>query len=110
MPVPVLVKSKPDCGGVKDCDKGLRYTKVTFDQVVWDSEDHGTRTKYTITYSPDIPTHIMDWSHPEGIYPTNQFQFCAQTWIEIDNGTQKQVVPVQQCANMRDFQFGHDVP
>jgi hypothetical protein len=105
LPVPILVKKKADCGGVKDCDRGLRFMRLSFDRVIWDSDDHGTKTTYRITYSPDIPTYIADWSNPEGIYPTNQYEFCAQTWIEVDNGTQKQVVPVQQCKDIRDFQF-----
>jgi hypothetical protein len=106
--VPLLVKNKSDCGGVKDCNKGLRFLRVSFDRVIWDSDDHGNKTTYHITYSPDIPTYIADWSHPEGMYPTNQLQFCVQSWVEVTSGNQTQVVPVQQCADMRDFQFGHD--
>lgn len=105
MPVPLLVKNRPDCGGVPNCDNGLRYIQISFDRVVWDSEDHGNKTHYTITYSPDIPAYVADWSHPDGIYLTNQIKFCAQTWIEIEGNGQKQVVPVQQCADMRDFHF-----
>jgi hypothetical protein len=107
IPVPPLVKSRPDCGGVQNCERGLRYLRLSFDKVIWEN-DEGTKTSYRVVYSPDIPTYIADWSNPDGIYPTNQFQFCAQTWLKIQNGEQNQVVPVRQCADMRDFQFGRD--
>ena len=110
LPVPSIVQSHPNCGGVRDCAKGLRYTKITFDRVVWDSDNHGNITTYSITYSPDIPTYIADWSDPSSeypsTYPSNQLQFCAQTWIDVENNGQTQSVPVQQCADIRDFQFG----
>ncbi len=106
MPTPEIVKSHPNCGGVLKCDLGLRYLRVTFDRVVWDSDVHGTKTAYQIIYSPDIPTYIHDWDSMEELYMTNQYQTCAQVWLEIDNGGQKQTVPILQCAIMRDFQFG----
>lgn len=106
MPVPILVQNQPDCGGLKDCAKGLRYMRLSFDRVVWETDAKGTKTAYRITFSPDIPTYVADWNDPEGLAPSNQFQFCFQTWLEIQNGSQTQVVPVQQCADMRDFQHG----
>lgn len=106
MPVPILVKNRPDCGGVKDCDRGLRFMRLSFDRVVWENDTKGTKTAYRITYSPDIPTYVSDWNDPEGLFPSNQFQFCYQTWMEFTSGSQTQVVPVQQCADMRDFQHG----
>ncbi len=108
MPVPLLVQNRPDCGGVKDCTKGLRFIRISFDRVIWDTEVHGTKTSFRVTHSPDIPTYLVGWGDPEGLSFSNQFQFCMQTWLELSEGQQKQVVPVQQCADMRDFQFGHD--
>lgn len=108
MPVPVDVKNQADgdCGGLANCDRGLRYMQISFDRVVWDRPDKGIKTTYKISYSADIPTYIFDWSNPDDIYPTNQLQFCAQTWLELESGSQTQIIPVLQCANMRDFQHG----
>ncbi len=88
------------------CRNGLRYLKVSFDRVIWEDEERGTKTKFSIIYSPDVPTYISDWAIPEEMYLSNQVQFCTQTWIEITNGNQKQSVPVKQCSEMRDFLFG----
>ncbi len=88
------------------CRKGLRYLRVKFDRVVWQNEETGMKTKFSIVYSPDVPTYISDWAIPEEMYLSNQVQFCTQTWIDVSSGDQKQSVPVKQCSEMRDFQFG----
>jgi hypothetical protein len=88
------------------CRNGLRYLKVNFDRVIWENEERGMKTKFSVVYSPDVPTYISDWAIPEEMYLSNQVQFCTQTWIEVSNGDQKQSVPVKQCSEMRDFQFG----
>ena len=105
MPVPQVVASRPDCGGVKNCSQGLRFVRVSFDRVVWETAEKGTKTNYRFTYSSDIPTYVYDWL-PGDVYPTNQIDSCAQTWVEVSNGTQTQVVPVRECMEITDFQFG----
>lgn len=111
-PIPPSVSKKPDCGGLSAiiCGSGLRFYRVKFDKVTWDSEEHGTKTTFTFTYSPDVPTYIDSWDNmAEGLSVTKQVRGCVQTWLEIDNGSGgKQTVPVQNCAELRDFQFGHD--
>ena len=108
MPVPLLVKNHQDgkCGGVQNCDKGLRYVRVSFDRVIWDRPDKGIKTAFTFTYSADIPTYIADWDSPSSMAPSNQIQSCAKTWMEIESGSMTQVIPIQQCADIRDFQHG----
>lgn len=115
MPIPPAVANQPDCGGLPEmvCRNGLRYLKIKFDIVDWDSETHGIKTAVTYIYSSDIPTYVSSWDNlnpqdPNAIYFTNQLKGCAQTWIELPNGTSKQTVPVMRCSEIRDFQFGHD--
>lgn len=106
IPVPSNIRQKPNCGGVKNCDAGLRLYVVSFDRVVWDADDHGIKTTYRFTYSPDIPTYIHDWDNLGGLYFTNQFETCMQIWMEITQNNQTQTVPVRQCIGVSDFQFG----
>lgn len=106
VPVPEIVKSHPNCGGVENCAAGLRYLQVSFDRVIWESEDNGTKTTFKITYSQDIPPYIHDWDDTSTLYFTNQLQTCAQTWLTVSDGDQSQIVPVLQCLDVRDFKFG----
>lgn len=106
IPVPNIVRQKPNCGGVKECDKGLRLYIISFDRVVWDADDHGIKTNYRFTYSPDIPTYVHDWDDMAGLYFTNQYETCMQTWLEVTQQGQTQVVPVRQCIGVSDFKFG----
>lgn len=106
LPVPQIVRNKPNCGGVLNCEQGLRFMRISFDRVVWESAEKGIKTTYRITYSPDMPTYIYDWTHPNDKFPTNQYQFCAQTWLNVTSGSQNQIVPVMECAEVVDFQFG----
>jgi hypothetical protein len=105
LPVPQVVSNRPDCGGVKNCSQGLRYVRISFDIVEWTSETEGTRTNARFTYSSDIPTYIYDWV-PGRVYFTNMVENCQQTWVEIKDDTHTQVVPVRECMEIRDFQFG----
>lgn len=106
LPVPQVVANRPDCGGVKNCSQGLRYVRISFDRVIWESEAKGTKTNFRFTYSSDIPTYVYDWI-PGDVFPTNQVDSCIQTWIEITNANnQTQVVPVRKCMEITDFQFG----
>ena len=113
-PIPQAVAKQADCGGLNAqvCSSGLRFLKIKFDRVIWDSEEHGTKTTMTLTYSPDIPTYIYSWDDlTSDLEITNQLKTCAQSWIEIGNGSGgKQTVPVMNCAEVRDFQFGSDTP
>lgn len=111
MPVPETVKAHGNWCGSDDlntspCPPTLGYLQVSFDRVIWDSDDNPTKTIFKITYSPDVPPYIHDWDNTNELYFTNQLQTCAQTWIEISDGTQTQTVPVLQCIVMRDFKFG----
>ncbi len=114
MPVPAAVSSRPDCGGLPEmvCRNGLRYVKVKFDQVYWETPDHGIKTAFTLISSSDVPTYIESWDNlnPEdnSLRVTNQIKGCGQTWMELSDGTNKQTVPVMNCMELRDFQFGHD--
>lgn len=110
IPVPSIVRQKPNCGGVKECDKGLRLYIVSFDRVVWNADDHGIKTNYRFTYSPDIPTYVHDWDDMGGLYFTNQYETCMQTWLEVTQQSQTQVVPVRQCIGVSDFKFGTVTP
>jgi len=105
LPVPQTVSNRPNCGGVKNCAQGLRFVRVSVDRVLWESEEKGVKTTYRFTYSSDIPTYVYDWL-PGDVYPTNLVESCAQTWVEVSDGTQTQVVPVRECMEITDFQFG----
>jgi len=105
LPVPQAVSNRPSCGGVKNCAQGLRFVRISFDVVEWDSETHGTKTNVRFTYSSDIPTYIQDWL-PGKMRFSNQVDACYQTWFEIKNDTQTQIVPVRDCMEITDFQFG----
>ena len=105
LPVPQVVAKRADCGGVKNCEQGLRFVRISFDIVEWTSEDHGVRTNARFTYSSDIPTYIYDWI-PGRVYFTNMIENCQQTWIEVSDDTHTQVVPVRECMEITDFQFG----
>jgi len=113
LPVPEIVRKKPNCGGVPGCK--LRYVQLSFDQVKWDSPDHGIKTSVKFIYSPDIPTYIADYDDmgswgDYGVPLTNELQACFQTWLELSNNGQTQVVPYLQCREVRDFQFGTKEP
>ena len=105
-PTPATVLSRPNCGGLPKCHSELRYLEVDFDRVVWDSEAHGIKTTYKMIYSPDIPTYVHDWSNQDEVYFTNLYKTCAQVFVPVSQGGQSQTVPVLQCAEIRDFQFG----
>lgn len=113
MPVPPAVSKQTDCGGLSElaCKNGLRYIQVKFDRVIWDTEDHGTKTAMTFIYSADAPTYVYSWDDMNALEITNQIKTCAQTWVELDaGGGNKQTVPVLQCAEVRDFHFGQVSP
>jgi hypothetical protein len=103
---PVSVLSKPNCGYVPNCNSKMRYLEVSFDRVIWESEDRGTKTAMRFIYSPDMPTYIEDWTNEDGIYFTNLYKTCVQTFQTITQGQVSQVVPVLGCAEISDFQFG----
>jgi hypothetical protein len=105
LPVPQVVRNRADCGGVKNCNQGLRFVRISFDVVEWDSDDHGTKTNVRFTYSSDIPTYIQDWL-PGKIRFSNQVDACYQTWYEVKSDSQTQIVPVRDCMEITDFQFG----
>jgi hypothetical protein len=104
-PVPQSVSKKTDCGGVKNCAQGLRFVRISFDRVVWTSESKGQKVTYRFTYSSDIPTYIYDWL-PGEIFLTNQLESCAMLWKEFKNGDVVQNVPIRECMEVTDFQFG----
>lgn len=111
MPVPEVVKAHGNwCGSANvntsPCPPSLGYLQVSFDRVVWDSDENPTKTILKITYSPDIPPYIHDWDDTSELYFTNQIQTCAQTWLELSDGTNTQTVPVLQCIDVKDFKFG----
>lgn len=105
MPVPEVVKTHANCGGVTNCDAGLSYLKVTFDRVVWDSANHGVKTSFLFISSGDIPTYIHDWSDIHNLYFTNLIKSCTKTLFEVMNADQIQIVPVLRCTEVQDFQF-----
>lgn len=107
IPIPAVVRGHPNCGGILRCDLPLRTIQIYFDRIVWDPPEHGNKTVFRITYSPDIPSYVHDWDSPDGRYLTNQLQACAQIFLEIQNqnGGQTQTVPILQCSEVRDFQF-----
>jgi hypothetical protein len=108
LPVPQAVANRPNCGGVVNCAQGLRYVRISFDRYIWVSEENPTRTSFRFTYSSDIPVYINDWdllALGEASL-TNQVDFCAQTWVTVTNNGQTQIVPVRECMEVTDFQFG----
>lgn len=103
--VPISVMNQPDCGGITNCERGLRYLRLSFDRVIWETGDRGIKTSFRITYSPDIPPFVVDWADPYGLELSQQLQTCVQTWMSITSGNITQEVPVQQCTDVRDFQL-----
>jgi hypothetical protein len=103
---PGSVLSKPNCGNITNCKTKMRYTEISFDRVVWSSDDIGEKTSIRYIYSPDMPTYIEDWTNEDGIYFTNLYKSCAQVFKSFSQGGQSQVVPILGCAEIRDFQFG----
>lgn len=106
IPIPHKVKDRANCGGILRCDLPLRILKVSFDRVTWDTPEHGTKIKFSYIFSPDIPVYIQEWdTHEEGYALTNLIQACAQIFLEVQNGNQKQTVPILQCSEVRDFEL-----
>ncbi len=91
-PIPAIVKMKEDCGGLLHCDRDLRTLTVKFDRVVWESENRGVRTRFMFIVSPDVP------------FFSYQLLGCAQSFVDY----QGRVVPVTQCDEVVDFNYGHD--
>jgi hypothetical protein len=106
MPVPDLVKARTDCGGIADCDRGIRYVEISFDRVVWSDENNGTKTSIDYIFSPDVPTYIYDWANSDDLFFTNQISECAQQWIPQTTNNTTRYIPVRDCRDLLDFHFG----
>lgn len=90
---PTGVSSKPDCGGIPNCE--IRYKKVSFDLVlkvpaVDDKPAREEKVIYDMVFSPDVPflSRLMD--------------FCYQGMVPA--GTQK--VLIKLCNRVQYFEPG----
>lgn len=89
-PVPGLVRFRVNCGGIPNCDT-IRARVVSYDKVVWDNQESGTKRSYRIVASADTP------------YYSSVLSNCRQDWENI----QGQVIPVSICVDTKDFTFGN---
>lgn len=102
---PDLVRQRPNCGGAANCETGMRYMKVQYDAILWDTEDHGIKTIMQYYFSPNVPTYIYDWANPGDIFPARIYRECVQQWVKVQNGDSTREVPVRQCRELKDFKF-----
>jgi hypothetical protein len=105
IPVPDLVKARTDCGGLAKCDT-IRYVAVSFDRVVWDDDNNGTKTSIQYVFSPDVPTYVYDWANTDVMFFTTQISECAQQWVEQTSQGTTRYIPVRDCRDLLDFRFG----
>lgn len=110
MPVPPLVKARTDCGGIANCNAGIRYVQLSFDRVVWDDSGNGTKTSIEYLFSPDIPTYVYDWANSDDLFFTTQLSECAQQWIAQTTNDTTRYIPVRDCRDLEDFRFGPPTP
>jgi hypothetical protein len=82
--------SNCSCNSQNQCLATLRVLRVKFDEVVWETQDRGTKTTYDVLVSPDVP------------YFSQQISLCIQQWMDLVGRT----VPVTQCQEVRRFNFG----
>lgn len=101
IPVPLLVRNRPNCGGLADCNF-IQAKKLEFDQVRWTSDTQGDRTRYRYLISNEVPP-ILSFDESTGdLSLTNELLSCAQLWMNY----QGQTVPVTQCRELKDFNLG----
>jgi hypothetical protein len=86
---PTGVSSKPNCGGVPNCE--IRYKKISFDLVVnlVDEETNTTRAEkvnYELVFSPDVPylSRLMDFCYL-GMVPTASQKVIVKICNKVQN-------------------------
>ncbi|MGZ3795592.1 MAG: hypothetical protein ACXVB1_04470 [Pseudobdellovibrionaceae bacterium] len=92
-PAPTGVASKPDCGGIPNCE--IHYKKVAFDLVVnlvdeKTNTTHPEKVNYELTFSPDVP------------YLSRLLEFCYLGMVPT--ATQKVIVKI--CNKVQSFEPG----
>jgi hypothetical protein len=92
-PAPTGVSSKPDCGGVPNCE--IRYKKISFDLVVnlvdeKTNTTHPEKVNYELVFSPDVP------------YLSRLLDFCYLGMVPT--ATQKVIVKI--CNKVQNFEAG----
>lgn len=101
IPVPFLVRNRPNCGGLSDCNF-IQAKKLEFDQVRWTSATQGDRTRFRYIISGEIPP-VMSFDDSSGDFMvTNELLACQQLWMDY----QGQTVPITQCRELKDFNIG----
>jgi hypothetical protein len=108
--LPALVQNPNWCGRVDStgkplCPDLLRFVKIGFDRVTRQEGQKDVKVTYRFTYSSDIPTYVYDWQ-PGEVFLTNQLESCVQMWVEVKEGENAQNVPLRECMQVTDFQFG----
>ncbi|HEY8271759.1 MAG TPA: hypothetical protein VIG33_12785 [Pseudobdellovibrionaceae bacterium] len=92
-PAPTGVASKPDCGGIPNCE--VNYKKVSFDLVVnlvdeKTNTTHPEKVNYEMTFSSDVP------------YLSRLLEFCYLGMVPT--ATQKVIVKI--CNKVQSFEVG----
>ncbi len=92
-PAPTGVSSKPDCGGIQNCE--IRYKKISFDLVVNLADEstnttHTEKVNYELVFSPDVP------------YLSRLVDFCYLGMVP----TASQKVIVKICNKVQSFEAG----
>lgn len=108
--LPALSQNPGWCGrydgnGQPLCPQQLKYVRIGFDRVTHRSGDKDVKVTYRFTYSSDVPTYIYDWQ-PGEIFLTNQLESCVQMWVDVKEGDNSQNIPLRECMQVTDFQFG----
>jgi hypothetical protein len=90
---PTGVSSKPDCGGVPNCE--IRYKKISFDLVVNLTDEatnttHPEKVNYELVFSPDVP------------YLSRLVDFCYLGMVP----TASQKIIVKVCNKVQNFEVG----
>lgn len=92
MPPPTGVSSKPNCGGIVNCQ--VAFKKVSFDLVVSLTDEEGTshveKVVYEITVSPQLP------------YLSRLTEFCYQGLVKASG----QRILVKVCNKVKNFEVG----
>lgn len=94
-----------DSSGKPLCPQQLRFVRIGFDRVTHKDGQKDIKVTYRFTYSSDVPTYIYDWQ-PGEIFLTNQLESCIQMWVEVKDGDNVQNVPMRECMEVTDYQFG----
>ncbi len=108
--LPALTQNPGWCGrfdssGKPLCPQQLRYVRIGFNRVTHKEGQKDVIVTYRFTYSSDVPTYIYDWQ-PGDIFLTNQLESCIQMWVEVKEGDNAQNVPMRECMQVTDYQFG----